>query len=148
MKYKRPNHAKLSSDSSVRDAYSSPGEDSCGSEVHMRFLHSQTDLVEGTFHHSAGTQNLRLGPCCLYVLQVLLSDLQAKTFQVIKEQLTRSTTGTLDGYRLVKKEKMCDTLFLISRTSFGLVFIGMNWLATAAWRTPSSFVHCKHHIKC
>lgn len=37
-----------------------------------------------------------------------------------------------------------DTLFLISRTSFGLVFIGMNWLATAAWRAPSSFDHCKH----
>lgn len=41
----------------------------------------------------------------------------------------------------------CDTLFLISRTSFGLVFIGMNWLAAAAWRTPSSFDHCKEHTK-
>lgn len=41
------------------------------------------------------------------------------------------------------RRNRCDTLFLISRTSFGLVFIGMNWLATAAWRTPSSFDHCK-----
>lgn len=41
----------------------------------------------------------------------------------------------------------CGTLFLISRTSFGLVFIGMNWLATAAWRTPSSFDHCEEHTQ-
>lgn len=48
------------------------------------FIYSQTDLVKGTFHHGAGTQNLRLGPCCLYVLQVLLPDLQTTTFEVMK----------------------------------------------------------------
>lgn len=36
---------------------------------------SRTDLVVGAFHHTAGAQNLGLGPCCLFVLQVLLSDL-------------------------------------------------------------------------
>lgn len=35
-----------------------------------------TDLVEGTFSHAASAQNLRLRPCRLNVLQILLSDLQ------------------------------------------------------------------------
>lgn len=46
---------------------------------------SRTDLVEGSFHHRAGAQDLRLGSCCLYVLQVLLPDLQTVTFQVMKQ---------------------------------------------------------------
>lgn len=40
---------------------------------------SQTDLGEGAFHHGASAQDLRLGSCCLYVLQVLLPDLQNTT---------------------------------------------------------------------
>lgn len=43
--------------------------------VFFNVFKSHTDLVVGAFHHSAGTQNLRLGSCGLYVLQVLLSDL-------------------------------------------------------------------------
>lgn len=44
----------------------------------MEALTSYTDLVKGPFHHSASTQNLRLGSCSLYVLQVLLPDLTIK----------------------------------------------------------------------
>lgn len=98
----------------------------------------QTDLVKATFHHSASTQNLGLGPGCFYVLQVLLPNLSKnikKNLKSLRHKMPQS------------RRNHCDTLFLISRTSFGLVFIGMNWLAAAAWRTPSSFDHCKEHTK-
>lgn len=55
--------------------HSSPGQHSCSSTRVFVFA-SQTDLVVGAFHHTAGAQNLRLGSCCLFVLQVLLSNLE------------------------------------------------------------------------
>lgn len=49
-------------------------------------LRSQTDLGKGPFHHSTGTQNLRLGPSRLNVLQVLLPDLQMTLLKKGKEK--------------------------------------------------------------
>lgn len=128
--------------------HSSPGQVSCSSTPVFVFA-LQTDLVVGAFHHTAGAQNLRLGSCCLFVLQVLLSNLEKKK-KNMKRKSIKSTTLHAVPWVPHKEERgeTVVTLFLISRTSFGLVFIGMNWLATAAWRAPSSFDHCEHAMRC
>lgn len=61
-------------------------------------------------------------------------------------QITENMSCNRLHRRLKQPKRSSRTLFLISRTSFGLVFKGMNWFATAAWRSPSSFVHCKHQV--
>lgn len=56
--------------------YSFPGQD--GYSRRFACAAFTAYLGKGAFHHSTGTQNLRLGACCLYVLQILLPDLQDK----------------------------------------------------------------------
>lgn len=81
---------------------------------------SHTDLGIGAFHHSTGTQNLRLRACSLYVLQVLLTNLKIKhIFQDKKKKKTTTKSPSVST-------EFSNTLIRISRTSFGLVFNGMN----------------------